>query len=922
MARDRWALARAHDLEGCAPRLQDWIGCVHAQDRSLLRAEIAVARDRAGPISLRYRAVVAPDGEARSIEARAETCRDDAGRPIGLVGVAIDVTDQASAEAALRESRAQLRLALRLSQTGVWDWDPHTGRVRWLEGVDALWGLPEGMFQGTYEDLGSRIHPDDLIAWKENVTACVEQGTEHHLEFRVRWPDGSIHWLGAYGNAVRDAHGRATRVAGVVRDITRLKLAEDEQSRFFRLSPNLFLIADGDGRIRRANAAWGDLLGYDGETLIGRSVLDCVDRADVGAMARVLRSLGRASEHVRLECRMRCKGGEARILAWSIAAQPEARLIYAVGQDLTEQRAKDAKLTQAGTRYRELVEHMSDGVAVYRAIDQGRDFVVAQLNPAGEQITGVSAREALGRPLLDAFPGLAATGLKDVLQRVYRSGEAEQVPMLRYADERRDQWIEGRVYKLPSGDVVGVFSDVTRRRLTEQTLEDALKRLESLAYYDQLTGLPNRRLLLDRLQQAMQVADREHSQVAVCYLDLDDFKPINDELGHEAGDGLLRIVAERLRASVRPGDTVARWGGDEFALVLADVGRPGVCAQTLDRILRGLAASNLIEGQPRRISASIGVTLYPKDAADADGLLRHADHALYLAKQGGRNNYQFFDAREDRLAAANRAMLEAIGRAISSDELRLLYQPIVNMRSGRMDGVEVLVRWQHPERGLLLPVDFMPSIEGIELSRRLDLWVLDHALAQQTAWLEAGLQLKLRVNVSTHSLRTSGFLQEIACLLDRYPEARPRGLALEIAESAALAQIDDIASVIGQAELLGISFALDDFGTGFCSLNLFRRLHAPVLKIDRSFVDQMLSDAEDAHVVEGVIGLARAFRREVIAEGVETLAQGQRLLDMGCELAQGYGIAPPMAAAEVSSWIQAYRVPGEWHDCGDARTAC
>lgn len=581
-------------------------------------------------------------------------------------------------------------------------------------------------------------------------------------------------------------------------------------------------------------------------------------------------------------------------------------------EDVTDRKAGEKARADAVVRYRELIDNMGDGVAVYRAVDEGADFVFTALNPAGMRMGGLSSEAVIGRSVLEVFPGVESMGFFAVFRRVYRTGIPETLPMVRYEDERIDQWLENAVYRLPSREIVAIYRDVTARKLAEQALQDTQKRLESLAYYDSLTGLPNRRLLQDRLRQALAVADRDGTRVAVCYLDLDDFKPVNDQLGHELGDQLLRAVAERLSACVRPGDTVARWGGDEFALLLTRLSDLHVCAQTLERVLRSLSERRMIEPQQQPVSASIGVTLYPDDQGDADTLLRHADYAMYLAKQRGRNTYQFFDPEEDRLSAINRQRLRRIGRAIDSDELRLVYQPIVNMRTGAVEALEALARWSDPQRGLLGPADFLPYIEGKDLMLQLDRWVLEHALLQQRRWTEAGQRVQLHVNISAHTLMTPGYMQDVARLVDRGSGIRPKSLVLEVIETDALDDLELVGSVILQGDLLGVSFALDDFGTGYSSLTYFRRMPAQVLKIDRTFVRNMLVDHEDRDIVEGVIVLARAFGREVIAEGVESVEHGVRLLRLGCERAQGFGIAEPMSAEEVEPWLAAYRPPQEW----------
>lgn len=777
-----------HGVERGNRTLDGLLHMVHSDDRAGMQGALQKALEEGTSYLHQHRITRPDDGRIRVIQDYGEVRYDAAGKPAWLLGAAQDVTERTRMQDALRDTEEHLYLALRLSGTAVWEWHTDNDLVVWSEEMVSIWGLPPGSSRGRLAELDARVHPEDLPRWRASLRACVEDGAAQNLELRVVWPDDSTHWLVIYGDAVRGADGRAIRLAGVARDNTELRQAEDEQARFFGLSLHLFLIASLDGTIRRVNPAWTEILGYRQDELIGHHLLDYLYPGDSETTRAKLQALlqGRDSDY--FENRYLCKDGSLRTLAWSATAPADTGLIYAAAQDITE------------------------------------------------------------------------------------------------------------------------------RRVAEQALRDSQSRLEAMAYYDHLTGLPNRRLLLNRLQQAIAVADREGCLVAVCYLDLDDFKPINDQCGHEAGDDLLRAVADHLTASVRPGDTVARWGGDEFALVLTDMVDLSTCTQVLERVLRSLSKHQLIQGQPHPVSASIGATLYPDDHGDADTLLRHADHAMYLAKQCGRNNFQFFDPEQDRQAIASRELLHSIARAIDAGELCLRYQPIVNMRRGCIEAVEALVRWQHPLRGLLAPIEFLPAIEGTDLIRELDHWVLSEALAQQATWVQQGLSLRLHINVSAQSLQTPDFLHEVSCIIDRHPRVQAQSIELEILETTALQDLGLVSAVIGEGARLGLSFALDDFGTGYSSLIYLRRLPAGTLKIDQTFVRNMLQDREDRNIVEGVIGMARAFGRDIIAEGVETLEHGSLLMRLGCDRAQGYGIARPMTAAQLPQWIAAYRQPALWAD--------
>jgi diguanylate cyclase (GGDEF)-like protein/PAS domain S-box-containing protein len=459
---------------------------------------------------------------------------------------------------------------------------------------------------------------------------------------------------------------------------------------------------------------------------------------------------------------------------------------------------------------------------------------------------------------------------------------------------------------------IGMVEDITDRKKSEQALRDSQMRLESLAYYDTLTELPNRRLFADHIQQEMAVAERRDTLLAVCYLDLDGFKPINDRLGHEAGDRLLVSVAERLRSALRKEDTIARWGGDEFALLLNNLSSAEECADMLDRLLSHLEKPHLLDGEPCVVTASVGVTLFPEDLHDADTLLRHADHAMYLAKEQGRNGYHLFDSEEDRRVHVYREKLKCVQEAIDNDELILHFQPKVRMNTGSVQGVEALVRWQHPEQGLLPPGDFLPLLRGHDLLVELDWWVVRTALRQMTLWQRQGLSLQVSINVSAKFLQQDHFIEQMKTLISANPQIAPGLIELEIIETEAIEDLNAVSETINRCVALGISFALDDFGTGYSSLTYFRHLSAGVLKIDQSFVRNMLDDNDDLNIVKGVIGLAQAFQRDVVAEGVETEAHGQVLLRLGCQVAQGFGIARPMSAEDLPDWIAGYSPPVAW----------
>ena len=472
--------------------------------------------------------------------------------------------------------------------------------------------------------------------------------------------------------------------------------------------------------------------------------------------------------------------------------------------------------------------------------------------------------------------------------------------------------LTGKLFCGSSGErlgLVGVIADIT-------TLKEHEHQLEIMAHFDALTQLPNRLLLADRLHQAMQQCQRKNTTLAVAYLDLDGFKTVNDSHGHDAGDELLVKLALRMKASLREGDTLARIGGDEFVAVLTDLQGVDACKPLLLRLLQaasGAVSVGTHDGLAElQVSASIGVTLFPHDKADADLLMRHADQAMYVAKALGKNRYHMFDVAHDEAIKTQLESLERIRAALGGREFALYYQPKVNMKTGAVTGAEALIRWLHPQRGVLAPAVFLPVIEDQPISIEMGEWVIATALAQMGAWRALGLNLPVSVNISAYQLQQDDFAVRLRELLAEHPEVPADWLQLEVLETSAMEDIFKVSAAMKACQAMGVSFALDDFGTGYSSLTYLKRLPAETLKIDQSFVRDMLDDPGDLAIVHGVIGLARSFGREVIAEGVETRAHGDMLLSTGCDLAQGYGIARPMPAANLSDWVTNWHQGATW----------
>ncbi|HAO25390.1 MULTISPECIES: EAL domain-containing protein [unclassified Methylophaga] len=452
---------------------------------------------------------------------------------------------------------------------------------------------------------------------------------------------------------------------------------------------------------------------------------------------------------------------------------------------------------------------------------------------------------------------------------------------------------------------LGMMSDITK-------MKEHHASLEKLAHYDALTSLPNRNLLEDRFNQAVAKANRNHEMLAVCFLDLDDFKPVNDTYGHHVGDLLLIELAERIKSQLRKEDTVSRYGGDEFVILLSEIHSRADCDAILQKLLHAVSQPyQLVEGRQITIGASIGYTLYPFDKGSLGSLIEHADQTLYQIKNAGKSAFLMYgDTEKVKEISKGSYSHAAIFSAIDDEQMRLFFQPKIDMTSGDIVGFEALVRWQHPSKGLLSPIEFLPSINESEVEVRLGHYVIREALKCLANWHSYGLKLRVSVNLSAYHLARNSFIKNLEVICNEFPDLDLSYFQIEILESHALDELSSIQTVISECEKkFNISMALDDFGTGYSSLSHIRTLSIKTIKIDQSFVRNMLNDADDYKIVESVISLANSFNIEVIAEGVESLKHAQILLCMGCKIAQGYAIARPMPSESVLDWACNFYMP-------------
>jgi len=768
----------------------------------------------------------------------------------------------------------------------MWVCEPATGAVLAVNAAAVkTYGYDEAEF------LAMRI--DDLVAGE------VDQRVSHH-----RRKDGGILEVAVQSRNVV-VEGRVARLV-VATDVTDEReqeraLAESEKRLrdLIDATTAIIYVKALDGRYLIVNKRYEELTGFKREDVLGKSDAELWPASFAAAVRandlRVLDALGP------LEFEEGGPEGTSGVtfLAYKFPLFDVDGVPYAIAgisTDITQRKRSEERLRRSEERFRVLAENAQDFIFRYRLKDKpGFDYV----SPACGAITGYTADELYGDPRL-IFNLIEAMHVQMM--------RSEGKPSLQQASDvevkRKDGsalWVEQRLSLITdeSGDIIaveGIARDVTGRK-------DAERQLAHQALHDSLTGLPNRRLLIDRIEQALARNERQGSQVAVLLLYLDRFKLVNDSWGHSAGDSVLVDVAARLREAVRGGDTVARFGGDEFVVVREGVRSAWEATRIGERLIQAVTGELPINGENVYLTASLGIAVGGEGDSD-EGLLRDADAAMYSAKDRGRARVELFDAAARGRAAGRLAAEAALRRAIDRDEFVVLYQPIVSVADGHVVGAEALVRWDPPGQERMSPTDFIPLAEETGLIVPIGQWVLDEACDQLRRWHDAGLDPgALSVKLSARQLSAGSFSSSVSHAIARNGLS-PAALSFEITESVLMEDVEfSIESLVG-LKALGVHLAVDDFGTGYSSLAYLKRLPLDSLKIDRAFVDGLGSDPNDSAIVAAVVALAGALGLSVTAEGVETDRQLDELRKLGCDRAQGYLFAQPLSAAEFERFVR------------------
>jgi diguanylate cyclase (GGDEF)-like protein/PAS domain S-box-containing protein len=706
-----------------------------------------------------------------------------------------------------------------------------------------------------------------------------------------------------------------------IRDISERKRYENELAHqrgflhtLINTIPDLIWLKDPNGVYLSCNPRFEQFFGASEEDIMGKTDYDFVDREladffrqhDKNAMMNDKPTINK-------EWITFASDGHRELLETTKTpmSDQDGNLIgvLGIGHDMTRQHEDEKRLLQSEQSFRSLFDSLQE--AVYVQDEQGTFLAV---NEGAAKMYGRSKEWFVGKTPLH----VSAPERNDLVALVsaHERAMAGEPQSFEFWGIRADGTEFPKEVHQTKGtwfgkDVVfAVALDITERKLHEE-------QLEHIAHYDSLTGLPNRLLLADRLHQALAHVNRHGKMLAIAYLDLDGFKAVNDTHGHEMGDRLLVKVSRRLKEALREDDTLARLGGDEFVAILTGFEQPEASLPVIERLLEAVSDAVQINTMELNVSASIGVTFYPQsESVDADQLIRQSDQAMYEAKQSGKNRYHIFDADHDRDIRGRHESLQNISNALSEREFVLHYQPKVSLRTGEVVGVEALIRWEHPLNGLLVPAVFLPVIEHHPLTIEVGEWVLEEAMTQIERWKAKGISIPVSVNIDGLHLQQHDFVERLKAIMARHPEVKRGDLELEVLETSALEDISQVSEVIDGCREIGVNFALDDFGTGYSSLTYLKRLPADTLKIDKSFVIDMLDDPEDLAILDGVLGLASVFGRKAIAEGIETVEHGRMLLRMGCDLAQGYAIARPMSADALETWVNDWNLGREWQDIG------
>lgn len=838
------------------------------------------------------------DGSVDYVSWKLVPWRDCDGGICGIIMFTSVSTSQVVTEKQLHQYERDLQVLLQTTRAVPWRMNVSTETFTSMGSqLESVVGYPEDSWTDLTTWL-SHIHPDD----RERVASIIRDamtGSDHDFEYRVITPSNDGVWIRSVVSPIRDDNDTIVAIAGLCIDINeqklteqKLRLSEKQYRSVIALSGDGFWLSDINGTLLEVNDAYAKLSGYSNDELVGMHIseLDVFDAPE--AVARQNENIIKNGSCL-FETKHRKKNGElwdVEISASYIDNQGGQFCVFA--RDITER-----KRTQEELRLIAMVfNNTSEGIVITNP--QG---TIIDVNEAYCEITGYSRNEMLGEK-----PSKIKSDKhdKEFYKQMWSSLLDDGYWVGEIWDRRKNgevfpKWLNINAVNDEEGKLshyVGIFSDIS-------SLKNIESELEYMAYHDHLTGLPNRLLFMDRVENEIKHCHRNGFQCAILFLDIDRFKLINDSLGHSAGDALLIEVSKRIKANLRENDTVARMGGDEFTILLSNIGGSDAAAVVAKNIMKQIMLPFTLHGEELRLGSSIGISLYPDDGTNFSTLTRHADAAMYEAKDAGRGQYRFFSNEMDSSVHEHLSLERDLRRALENGEFYLVFQPQVNVHDNRVVHCEALTRWKHPERGLVPPDKFIPIAETTGLISEIGDWIIHESCRIISHWRDTLTTLPtVSINLSAQQFRQESLVDKILAILADY-NVDATAVEFEITETAAMENAESTMERLSRLTEKGFSIAIDDFGTGYSSLSYLKRFPVNKLKLDRSFVMDIQTDPNDAAISSAIIQMANSLGLEIVAEGVETVEQRDFLAAKGCSIMQGYLYSKPLESSDFLDYL-------------------
>ena len=839
---------------------------------------------------------VRPDGSIVWVQRSTSLIRGVGGEVRFMVSAFVDLTERRAKDRAIYQMNEFLTAVVENSPIAIFTTDPEGRITFWNPAAERTFGYKREEAMGQRAPFVPDTKREEAATLRQRVLGGeVLTG----LELERQRADGSTIYINGAAAPLRDENDRVTGLLVACIDTTEAKLTERELGRQLHFTramidaiPSPVYFKDREGRYKVYNRAWDDLFG-GGQSWIGRTVFDMFERELADVHHDRDKTLYEKPASTSYEAKVpTAAGGELEMLYNKVSfveRSGDVAGLIGVITDVTRYKEAERALEASEARFRVLTESALDLISVL-----SEDGIITYQSPALKHLIGFEPAETIGKSVFDLVHRDDAEHVRAAFKRILEMSQAREP--IEYRVRHKDgMWrtfesLGTNTISNPHiGGVVFNSRDITDRKVIQQ-------RIQHLAYHDNLTGLPNRSLLQDRLAHSIARGERSGKKVAVLFIDLDNFKNINDTLGHDVGDELLRQVSRRLSDCVRVEDTIARQGGDEFIVLLDSLEDGRGASVVAQKILNSLRLPFLLGATEQHVSGSVGIALYPEDGRDAQTLMKNADTAMFHGKGLGKNTYQYFTAQMN-IAVKRRMTLEsALRRAVMQKDFLLHYQPQINLETGEVIAVEALVRWKTEDSGTVMPGDFIPLAEETGLINEIGEWVLREGCRQAKEWQVAGLTpRRMAINLSARQFADKAFLDMVTRVLSE-TGLSPEFLELEITESQVMRQTEGMIMLLNKLSEMGVQLAIDDFGTGYSSLSYLKRLPIQKLKIDQSFIRDITVDPNDTAIVVAIINMAKSLDLDTIAEGVETAGQLALLRSKGCRVGQGFYFSAPMSA--------------------------